>query len=195
MATEEQVPDNGAPSGDQAAPASPQHSQRRPLVITRLLLWLIFGVALGGLPLMAEGVKEAFSAGGFSFTHLLDQGELFIISAVIAAGAMGELLVARIPDRERNFGILAGGSCFLLCVGNTIAYTTATVTVTCAVAEERTNNATSALVARTVAAAQRAACADSAVFAHSNAVAHLSVWFFVPTVFLSAACIGMAAGR
>jgi hypothetical protein len=165
------------------------------MVITRLLLWLIFGVVLGGLPLMADGLKEAFGAGGFSFDHLLAQGELFIISAVIAAGAVGELFVVNLPDRERNYRVLGGGFCFLLCVGNTIAYATSTISVACAIAEQKTNSAASIALAQAAAVTQRAACANSAVLVHSGVVVNLSVGFFIPTVLLSAACIGMAAGR
>lgn len=168
---------------------------RRPMVITRLLLWLIFGVVIGLLPLFADGIKETLSAGGFSFSHTLSQGELFVVSAVIAAGAIGELFVANLPKRESNYKIAGGGFCFLLCMGNAFAYAYSTISVACAVAEENTNNASSSAHTLAAATAQGAACAGSAVFAHQGAVVGLSISFFVPTVLLSATCIGMAAGR
>jgi hypothetical protein len=117
--------DDASSGGPQAAsPESPPHDpapSRRPIVFTRLLVWLIFGVVFGGLPLIADGVVEAFSANGFSFNLLLIEGGLFIVSAVMAAGAIGELFVADLPDGERNYRVAAGGFCLLLCVGNTAA--------------------------------------------------------------------------
>jgi hypothetical protein len=101
----------------------------------------MFGVVFGGLPLIADGVVEAFSASGFSLSLLLIQGGLFIVSAVMAAGAIGELFVADLPDRERNYRVAAGGFCLLLCVGNTAAYIASTMPVSCLTAEQRTVDA------------------------------------------------------
>jgi hypothetical protein len=165
-------------------------------VFTRLLVWLIFSVVFGGLPLIADGFAEAFSAGGFSFNLLLIQGGLFIISAVMAAGAIGELFVADLPERERNYRVAAGGFCLLLCVGNTIAYVASATPVSCLTAEQRAVDSSAPLkVVLDTAAAQRQACLNSAAFLHPTLAFHLSIWFFIVTALASAACIGMAAGR
>jgi hypothetical protein len=169
-------------------------SRRRSAVFTRLLLWLVFGVVIGALPLYADGVKEALSAGGFRFNDVLGQGELLIVAAVIAAGAMGELFIAKISDKERNYSIVACGFCLLFCIGNTLAYASSTATAACANAEQSIAGSKSVDLAGTVAALQ-SACQNSAVFSNPATVAHLSIGFFIPTVLLSAACIGMAAGR
>jgi hypothetical protein len=174
---------------------SAEASSRRPMILTRLLLWLVFGVLIGALPLLADGIKDSFGLDGFSFDSLLSQGELFIISSVIAAGAIGELFVAKLPDRERNYRIAGGGFCLLFCLGNAIAYASSTVSVACSIAEQRTIAATSSVMAQRAALAQRAACMGSPPFIHPTTVVHLSLLFFIPTVVLSAACIGMAAGR
>lgn len=186
--------DGGSTDQNQNNPG-PNKTSRRPMIIARLLLWLIFGVVIGLLPLYADGIKEALSAGGFSFSHTLFQGELFVISAVIAAGAIGELFVANLPDRERIYKIAGGGFCFLFCVGNAFAYAYSTVSVACADAEEKTTDATASVQMLAAATVQHSACADAAIFSHSGAVVGLSIWFFIPTVLLSATCIGMAAGR
>lgn len=183
-----------APEGE-VQPAQPGSSSRRPIVVTRLLVWILFGVLFGGLPLIADGVVDAFSADGFSLNFLLIQGGLFIISAVMAAGAIGELFVADIPNRERNYRIAAGGSCLLLCVSNTAAYIASATSVACLAAEQRTVNAIAVPMQQTAAAAQRGACVNSAAFLHPTLAFHLSIWFFIPTLLLSAACIGLAAGR
>ena len=109
-------------------------------MFTRLLVWLIFGVVFGCLPLIADGVIEAFNASGFSINFLLIQG----VSAVMAAGAIGELFGADLPERERNYRVAAGGFCLLLCVGNTAAYVASSTPVSCLTAEQRTVDAASA---------------------------------------------------
>lgn len=174
-----------------------QSPSRRPIVFTRLLVWLIFGVVFGGLPLIADGVIEAFSASGFSLNSLLIQGGLFIVSAVMAAGAIGELFVAELPERERNYRVAAGGFCLLLCVGNTAAYIASATPVSCLTAEERTVHAASAPLKQILesATAQQQACINSAAFLHPTLAFHLSIGFFAATALASAACIGMAAGR
>jgi hypothetical protein len=140
-------------------------------------VWLIFGVVFGGLPLIADGVVEAFSANGFSSNLLLIEGGLFIVSAVMAAGAIGELFVAD-----------------LLCVGNTAAYIASATPVSCLTAEQRTVDSPLKQIAE-LATLQQQACMSSASFLHPTLAFHLSLWFFVATALASAACIGMAAGR
>lgn len=189
MASDEQA------SGDEAPAVKPSGHSRRPIITTRLLVWIIFGVLFGGLPLIADGVTEAFSPSGFDFNLLLIQGGLFIISAVMAAGAIGELFVADLPDRERNYRIAAGGFCLLLCVGNTIAYVASATPIACLTAEQRTVSANSHQLQQMAATAQREACMNSAAFLHPTLAFHLSIGFFIATVLISAACIGMAAGR
>lgn len=183
-----------------SSPESPSHDQslsRRPIVFTRLLVWLIFGVVFGCLPLIADGVIEAFGASGFSVNFLLIQGGLFIVSAVMAAGAIGELFVADLPEQERNYRVAAGGFCLLLCVGNTAAYVASSTPVSCLTAEQRTVDAASSPLKQLLesASAQQQACMNSAAFLHPTLAFHLSIWFFIVTALASAACIGMAAGR
>lgn len=184
-----------ASGGEVRAPARPDSPSRRPIVITRLLVWIIFAVIFGGLPLIADGVVGAFSPDGFNLNFVLISGGLFIVSAVMAAGAIGELFVADLPNSERNYRIAAGGSCLLLCVGNTVAYVAAATSVACLAAEQTAVYAASVVSQQAAASAQRAACMNSAAFLHPTLAFHLSIWFFIPTLLLSAACIGMAAGR
>jgi hypothetical protein len=188
MDESEQAPGGGTQTTPSDSPS------RRPAVTTRLLVWIIFGVIFGGLPLIADGVIDAFSTDGFSLNFVLIQGGLFIVSAVMSAGAIGELFVADLPSRERNYRIAAGGSCLLLCIGNTLAYAASATSVACLAAEQRTVNAGSTPL-QYVAAAQQEACMNSAAFLHPTLAFHMSIWFFIPTVLVSAACIGMAAGR
>jgi hypothetical protein len=95
---------------------------KRTRVIGRLLLWLIFGVIIGCLPIIGNLLKLVFSAGGLTMNALLAQGDLFLIAAILAAGAIGEIVFAPLSDNERNYGIAAIGFSLVLCLGNTAAY-------------------------------------------------------------------------
>jgi hypothetical protein len=57
-----------------------------------------------------------------SWQDLLSSGELFVVAAVLAAGAIGEILYAVIPGTDRIWSVIAGASCLLTLVGNTVAY-------------------------------------------------------------------------
>lgn len=95
---------------------------RREAVTTRLVVWLLFGVVLGLLPLIASVIRGVMSKDAFSFTEVLGGGELFIVSAVIAAGAMGELFAGAFRDSPRLLTILAGFWTLLAFTANTMAY-------------------------------------------------------------------------
>ena len=97
----------------------PEVTSRRKALITRLSVWLLFGVMLGLLPLIARVIKGAMSKDGLSITEVLGDGELFIVSAVIAAGAMGELFAGAFKECPSLLTVLAGFwtlSCFAVLV-------------------------------------------------------------------------------
>lgn len=91
-------------------------------MVIRLAVWLLFGVVLGLLPLIANGIKGVMSNQGFSLTEVLGGGELFIVSAVIAAGAIGELLVGTVRRRPPLLTVLAGFCTLAAFAANTMAY-------------------------------------------------------------------------
>lgn len=88
----------------------------------KLLVWLLFGVALGLLPLIASAIKGSMSARGFEFGEVVGDGELFIVSAVIAAAAMGELFSNGFRENLRWLTVLAGFWTLLAFAANTMAY-------------------------------------------------------------------------
>ncbi|MGH3784886.1 MAG: hypothetical protein ACRDRO_30815 [Pseudonocardiaceae bacterium] len=102
-------------------------------MVIRLAVWLLFGVVIGLLPLIARIIQDAMSKDRFSFTEVFRSGELFIVSAVIAAGAMGELFAGSVSSRlsgalrtselwPRLLTILAGFWTLLAFAANTMAY-------------------------------------------------------------------------
>jgi len=82
---------------------------------------LLFSVIFGMMPLFALMLSGGFSTGKFSIDYVLARGDLFIISAVLSAGALGELLAAGAKDA--NVPVIVSGFFSLACfAGNTLAF-------------------------------------------------------------------------
>jgi len=88
----------------------------------RLTVWVLFGVIIALLPLIAVGIKDAMSAEGFHLCNVLVDGELFVVSAVLAAGALGELLGAAYRTGLGLVVVFAGFGCFATFAGNMMCY-------------------------------------------------------------------------
>lgn len=68
----------------------------------------MFGVILGILPLIVRLVEGFMSANGLSVVAVLGDGELFISSAAISGGALGDLLYAIRPRDRPAVRLLLG---------------------------------------------------------------------------------------
>lgn len=92
----------------------------------RVLVWLLFGAVFGLMPLFAVSLKEAFTPAGFNIDTLLKSGDLFIVSAVLSAGALGELIAAASKGgMSFYFVVFSGFFCLAAFAGDTIAYVVA----------------------------------------------------------------------
>jgi hypothetical protein len=112
-----------APSSEHAAgSADVRVESRRKVMIERVLVWLLFGAIFGLMPLFAVGIKEAFSKTGFNMDQLLQNGDLFIVSAVLSAGAIGELIAAAARGANFYLAVITGFFCLAAFAGDTIAY-------------------------------------------------------------------------
>lgn len=98
---------------------------RRKNAAKRVLVWLLFGAIFGLMPLFAVTLKEVFSPTGFKIDELLKNGDLFIVSAVLAAGAIGELLAAASRGMSFYLAVISGFFCLITFAGDTIAYVVA----------------------------------------------------------------------
>jgi hypothetical protein len=96
------------------------------LATKRILVWALFGAFFGLMPLFARMLQEIFSPVGFSIDELLMNGELFIVSAVLSAGALGELLAAASKGMGYFVAVLTGFFCLATFAANTIAFVVAT---------------------------------------------------------------------
>ncbi|WP_396910910.1 hypothetical protein [Mycolicibacterium sp.] len=104
-------------------------SSRRGAIAIRMTLWLGFGVIFGLAPVIVNSLRSGMSAEGLNLTHVLGNGELFIVGAVIAGSAIGELVAAFVeqdfsskPTTFKVFAIVAGVGTLLLLLANTAGY-------------------------------------------------------------------------
>jgi hypothetical protein len=94
---------------------------RKVLRRRRLLLWLVFGVLFAGLPIIVDLMRQV-EGDGLDLALLLSKGEQFVIAAVVAVGAAGEIIAASVPEDEKTSAMLAAGGALLLFVGDLLAY-------------------------------------------------------------------------
>jgi hypothetical protein len=105
------------------APAHPIRVETiRRIVTVRLVVWMLFGVVFGLLPLAAAGLRDAMSQRGFHLAKILEGGELFVVAAALAAGAGGELIGAAYRGERSLTVILAGFACTAMLTANVMGY-------------------------------------------------------------------------
>lgn len=80
----------------------------------RLGVWLFFGVILALLPLILEWLRLMDANRRHGLVAICSNGELLLISAVIAGGAVGELILSNVAHRWMSFKIWAAGSTVVL---------------------------------------------------------------------------------
>jgi hypothetical protein len=81
------------------------------VIMEKLLLWLVFNVIIALLPFAFRAMAALLTERPVDLKQILSDGELFLVSAAIASGAVGELILKgrqmRIPR------VLAGGGCVI----------------------------------------------------------------------------------
>jgi hypothetical protein len=115
-------------SNDSEEEASRTTEGRGPKVFVRLTGWVVFGAVVSLLPLIKPFSGDISFANGFKFDwrHILGTGELFIVGAVLAAGAFGEILMGEFSGWRKVFAVLAAAFTFLIFLSDTLAYWIAT---------------------------------------------------------------------
>jgi hypothetical protein len=91
--------------------------------------WLVFGVFVGLAPLILDLLKTAMSPDSIQFEEVLGRGELFIVSAVVGAGVLGEVVTALVLGVLKSAGarrlvtlLISSGFAVLLTIANTGSY-------------------------------------------------------------------------
>jgi hypothetical protein len=113
---------SGEAREEAAAPVKKVESRRK-AATKRVVVWFLFGAFFGLWPLFAVMIKEAFSPTGFNIDQLLNNGDLFTISAVLAAGALGELIAAASKGGMSFFLVIFSGFfCLMSFAGDLVAF-------------------------------------------------------------------------
>ena len=81
---------------------------RRNVAVKRIVVWLLFAAIFGLVPVFAIAIKEALSPHAFQIAAAVKNGDVFIVCAVLAAGALGELIAAASKGKS-FFGAVLGG--------------------------------------------------------------------------------------
>lgn len=71
-----------------------QESEHAPSRVLRIICWVLFGVGFAWVPLIVRVLGGSESSTHLTLTLVLSHGELLLISAVITAGALGDLFVS-----------------------------------------------------------------------------------------------------
>lgn len=79
----------------------------------KLTTWLIFGVTIALTPFALEFLKLIDRQKDVSLAAVLGSGQLLLVSAAIAAGALGELVLVEVPPRRRLAKLISIGGCTL----------------------------------------------------------------------------------
>ena len=90
---------------------SPRDRKSR-VISEKLVRWLVFSVAISLLPLVFNFLRAYGRGATPSLIDLNAHGELLLISAAIAAAAIGELVAS--GGRYQIAKIIAGGGCVLV---------------------------------------------------------------------------------
>ncbi len=86
----------------------------------RLSRWLIFGVVVALLPLIATYVSRRTDGLVPAWTELLGRGELFLVCAGVCSAAYGEVLGT--GGGLRAWKIVAGGICLMVLLVSSLVY-------------------------------------------------------------------------
>jgi hypothetical protein len=79
----------------------------------KLTTWLMFGVIIALTPFILELLKLLDRRQDVSLSAVLGTGQLLLVSAAIAAGATGELVLVDVPSRNRLAKLISIGGCTL----------------------------------------------------------------------------------
>jgi hypothetical protein len=77
----------------------------------KLTTWLVFGVIVSLIPFLLTLLFLLGSSKSVKLQDIFGSGELLLVSAVIAAGALGEVALVDVPRSRRLVKVLAIGGC------------------------------------------------------------------------------------
>lgn len=82
----------------------------------KLATWLIFGVVIAMTPFIFELLQLIDRGRDASLSAVLGSGQLLLVCAVIAAGAMGELVLVEVASNRRFAKLISIGGCVIVVI-------------------------------------------------------------------------------
>ena len=83
------------------------------LTIQKIATWILFSVLVALVPFLFSWSVLAYNGSKITMPGIFGDGELFLVSAAIAAGALGEVILVDVPSSRRLIKVFAIGGCTL----------------------------------------------------------------------------------
>ena len=93
---------------------------RRKLIIKKLTLWILFNVLVALLPFVFRYLGATFSGRLANWENILSDGELLLVAAAVASGALGDLIASNQEDVLPR--LVVGGFCLLSLLLSSLCY-------------------------------------------------------------------------
>lgn len=91
-------------------------------VVERLVIWFIFSVIVTLTPFFLGFFQSVDHDQRFTFSLILGNGQLFLVSVAIAAAALGDLVAIEVSAIQRIMKTVAIGSCTLVVLISSLWY-------------------------------------------------------------------------
>src|SRR6266516_6397335 len=80
----------------------------------KIFTWIVFSVLIALIPFLLSCFVLLDKGSEITASGIFGDGELLLVSAAIAAGALGEVILVDVPSSRRLIKLLAIGGCTLL---------------------------------------------------------------------------------
>jgi len=94
--------------------------RRRKLIIKKLTIWILFNVLVALLPFLFRYLGATFSGQMVNLQNILSDGELLLVAAAVASGALGDLIASNQEDALPR--VIVGGLCILSLLLSSLCY-------------------------------------------------------------------------
>lgn len=93
---------------------------RRKLMIRKLTIWVLFNVLVALLPFVFRYLGATFAGRLINWQNILSDGELLLVAAAVASGALGDLIASNQEDVLPR--LIVGGLCVLSLLLSSLCY-------------------------------------------------------------------------
>ncbi len=117
-------------------------------LIQTFTVWIIFSVLLALSPIAFNYLLSYLSGKSPDFSILLQNGELFIVSVAIGAGAAGQLIGS--GQNNRTLKIISAGGCFILVIISSFLFAAISTSLIPSIDPDRVSNISTVMFNMTI---------------------------------------------